>query len=186
MPEEQDKPKRGGRRPVIPEERYAAARILYEAVPGMSYVRLSEQIGISVRALEERSRKEGWRKSPLLPEKDMTDAAQQVADKYTGKLEEYGDEIGADQKRSAMAEVVAEVGVDMRAQLLDRHRREWGAVRKLVYETVKSKTYGDHAKLAKISAETLKLIQEGERKAWGIKDVEDEGKGVTIVVERGE
>lgn len=190
MPDEIDKtPKRrGNANPVqhrIPEERYNAARIIYEAVPGMSYPKLSEQTGISVRSLEERSKKEGWRKNNLLPPANMTDEAQAVADKLAGKLVEYGPEVTADQKQEAMVQTAQEFAVAERGKVLDRHRREWGAIRSLLYDTLKRKEYGDHAKLAKISAETLQIIQANERKAWGLKDEEQGSGNVTVVIDRG-
>lgn len=168
----------------IPEERYAAARIIYESVPGMSYAKLADQTGISERSLEEKSRKEGWKKSPLLPDKNMTEQAQAVADQYAGKLAEYGPEAGAQQKHEAMVQTAQEFAVAERAKILDRHRREWGAVRNLLYDSVKGRQFADISKLAKISAETLAIIQANERKAWGLKD-EEQPTGVTIVIDRG-
>lgn len=189
MPDETTPKKKrpGNKNPVqyrIPEERYAAARIIYETVPGMSFVKLAEQTGISFRALENRSVKEGWRKNVLLPDKDMTPQAQAVADQYNGKLAEYGPEAGAEQKREAMVQTAQEFAVAERAKILDRHRREWGAVRGLLYDSVKGRQFSDLSKLAKISAETLAIIQANERKAWGLKDEEQQGN-VTILIDRG-
>lgn len=189
MPDEKQTPKRrGNASPVqhrIPEGRYNAARIIYEAVPGMSYRKLAEQTGISERSLEERSKKEGWRKNNLLPPTNMTDQAQAVADKLAGKLADYGPEIAPEQKQEAMVQTAQEFAVAERGKVLDRHRREWGVVRNLLYETLRTKTYGDHAKLAKISAETLQIIQSNERKAWGLKDEEPGPGNVTVVIDRG-
>lgn len=167
----------------IPEEQYAAARIIYEATPGMTFVKLADETGISWRSLEERSRKEGWTRRELLPPA-MGEAAQQVADSYSGKLADYGPDITADDKQSVLKETTAELAIDIRGQLLERHRREWGAVRSLVYDTLRKKEYGDNAKLAKITAETLQIIQSNERKAWGIDKVEPPGNTV-VVIERG-
>lgn len=167
----------------IPEEQYAAARVIYETTPGMTFVKLADETGISWRSLEERSRKEGWTRRELLPPTNMSDAAQAVADKYSGKLAEYGPEIGAEQKQVALQETAAEVATDLRGQLIERHRREWGAVRNLVYDGLRKREYGDIAKLAKISAETLQIIQSNERKAWGIDKPGDDAK-LTVVIER--
>lgn len=51
--------------------------------------------------------------------------------------------------------------------LRERHRREWDATQTLLEQAL-----ADHdmetAKLAKLVAETLKIRQEGERRAWGL------------------
>jgi hypothetical protein len=41
----------------------------------------------------------------------------------------------------------------------------------------------DRAKLAKITAETLMIVQNGERKAWGL-DVGELPAGAVVVIER--
>lgn len=168
----------------IPDERYAAARIIYETVPGMTFVKLAEHTGISFRSLESKSVAEGWRRNVLLPEKNMTEQAQAVADQFSGKLADYGPEATTEQKHDAMVQTAQEFAVAERGKVLDRHRREWGAVRGLLYESMKGKQFADISKLAKISAETLQIVQANERKAWGLKD-EDQPGSVTILIDRG-
>lgn len=73
--------------------------------------------------------------------------------------------------------------MDARAELLTRHRREWGAVRNLAYTAMKSKGDLTDARRAKTAAEAIKTIQDGERKAWGL-DSGDDGP-VKVVVQRG-
>lgn len=187
MSKEEEK-KREGVSHRIPEERYQAARVIYETTPGMTFRKLEEETGISWRALEDRSKKDGyWTKRNLLPPVGLSEAAQVVADRYTGKLADYGDDITAEQKQAALKETAVEVAVDMRAQLLDRHRREWGAIRNLVYGNIKAGEFNDKCKLAKISAETLQIMQQNERKAWGLDKPGDDNpaQGVTVVIERG-
>lgn len=180
-------PMKGKRLHRIPEERYVAARVIYETTPGATFVSVAEETGISARSLEERSKADGvWTRRALLPPQGLTEAAQAVADRYTGKLAEYGDDITADQKQIAVRETAVEVAVDIRAQLLDRHRKEWGAVRQLVYANIKGKEFNDQCKLAKISAETLQIIQQNERKAYGLEKGEGDDKKVTLVIDRGE
>ena len=171
----------------IPEERYVAARILYETTPGATFRSIAAETGISWRGLEERSKKDGgWAKRSLLPPSGMNEAAQQVADRYTGKLADYGDDITAEHKQAAVVETAAEVAIDMRAQLLDRHRKEWGAIRQLVYRNLKAGAFGDQCKLAKISAETLQIVQSNERKAYGLDKGGDGDTSVTVVIDRGD
>lgn len=62
---------------------------------------------------------------------------------------------------------VEAIAVDLRAELIERHRKEWQIARGLSAEAVKARDF-DKAKLAKITTETIKLIQEGERRAWGL------------------
>lgn len=195
MSEEQRKPKSaiatrgaGGRAYRIPEERYIAARALYESTPGISIAAVADAVGVHYRSLEDRRAKDKaagneWKKIELMPPKDMNEKAQAIADSYTGKLADYGPEISPEQKKLAAQEVITETAEELRGQLLERHRREWGAIRTMVYEGIKKREYGDVAKLAKISAETLQIVQSNERKAWGI-DKPSEG-GHTIIIERG-
>lgn len=172
----------------IPEERYVAARILYESTPGATFVKVAEQVGVSWRSLEDRSKKDGgWTKRNLLPPNGMSDAAQAVADRYTGRIAGYGgDDITADQKQAVVAELAVDVAVDIRAQLLDRHRKEWGAIRQLVYRNLKGGQFNDQCKLAKISAETLQIIQSNERKAYGLDKGDGGDTAVTVVIDRGD
>lgn len=177
----------------ISEDRKAAARVLYESTPGMTQEKVAAEIGVSRRTVENWCIEDGWKKVPLLPPTNMTDAAQAVADRYTGKLSDYGDDISAEQKQAALKETAVETAVDLRAQLLDRHRREWQPLRARVYKqldpraAMDEKTRFEMSKTTKINAETLAIIQLGERKAWGLdKPGEGDGPGnVTVVIERG-
>lgn len=183
--------KLGGYR--IPEERFQAARVLYETLPGMTFDKLAEHTGVSARSLEDRSRADGtWSKMPLLPPKNMSDAAQAVADHYTKKVTEFGDEITEEQKKVALVDTAVEVAVDLRAQLLDRHRREWDVLQYHLNKnldprnTMADKEKFERAKFIKITAETIQIKQAGQRKAWGIEQAGDDQtqNGVTVVIER--
>lgn len=171
----------------IPEERYAAARVLYESTPGMSFAKCAEETGISWRSLEERSRKDGgWTKRSLMPPTGMTEAAQAVADKYSTKLANYGENVTPEEREAALKDTTVEVAVDLRAQVIDRHRKEWRIVDMLLGEHVKARDF-DKAKLTKITAEALAIKQMNERRAWGIDTKGDEpgAQNVTVVIERG-
>ncbi len=66
---------------------------------------------------------------------------------------------------------------DAKAAVILRHKAEWEQHQQLIKQAVESGDF-DAAKLAKITAETIKIRQEGERKAWGITDkVETENSG---------
>lgn len=54
-----------------------------------------------------------------------------------------------------------------RADVVQRHRDEWDEHKGIVDTAIGTKDF-ETAKLAKITAETLKIRQEAERKAWAI------------------
>lgn len=58
---------------------------------------------------------------------------------------------------------------DPEAAVMLRHKEEWARHQALMDEALACGD-ADKAKLAKLAAETLKIRQEGERKAWGIAD----------------
>lgn len=167
-----------GRRGYSDETR-AAARALWEGDPTISKRQVAEELGITMRAVDRWSLDEGWAKRQA----DMSERAHAAADTYKGKLAELGPEITTEQQQQAMTEAAEETAVQLRAQVLDRHRKEWNAPRKLSYDAVKTKNF-DQMKMAKITAETLKIIQDGERRAWGIDSGPDGGGKVTVVIER--
>lgn len=77
--------------------------------------------------------------------------------------------------------------VEIRAQVIEKHRREWVAARQLSYEAIKGRDF-ERAKLAKITAETIAIIQKSERVAYGL-DIPDDagaraGAQTTVVIER--
>lgn len=169
----------------ISDDRWAAARALYEGTPGMTFPQLAKETKIGTSTLQRKANEDGWVKARD-PAKlaEMSVAAQEVADRFTGKVAEYGDEISADQKAAAVAETVQDTAVLERAKVLDRHRREWAAPRKLSYEAVQNRDF-ERAKLAKITAETLKIIQESERRCWGLdQPAEADSKNTVVVIER--
>lgn len=162
------------------EQRYVAARALYEGTPGMTMKQLSVETGITKGSLDTRSRAEGWKKNSATARLGpLTERAQAAADAYGARVKDSGPELSEDQRGIAVEETIAEVAIDERAQLIDRHRREWAAPRKLAYEAMQSRDF-EKAKLAKISSESLQIIQTNERKAWGIL-AGDEEKPLLII-----
>lgn len=69
---------------------------------------------------------------------------------------------------------------DARAAVLLRHKQEWEQQQTLLSEALDCGD-ADKARLAKLAAETLKIRQEGERRAWGIKEAPEEACCVTDV-----
>ncbi|MGF6641855.1 hypothetical protein [Paraburkholderia sp. MM6662-R1] len=79
--------------------------------------------------------------------------------------------------------IAHEAAVERRAEVLTTHRKEWIAVRTLAYATIKSKDM-EAARHVKTVAESLKIVQEGERKAWGLDTEEKKPGSVQIVINR--
>lgn len=96
----------------------------------------------------------------------------------------------------AAAEYSRDTAVGVRARVLDRHRTEWSAPRNIAYKAIQTATGSankapdvaaafEMAKLAKITAETLSLVQAGECRAYGITADAKSGDAPTaVVVER--
>lgn len=169
------------------DERLAAARALYEGTPGMTLSKCAAEAGLSEASIKKYAEAQNWRKN-FGPDRQMTEAAQKAADMFKAKIEDAGPEITAEQKAVAAQQVGAELAMDERAKMLDRHRREWAAPRAMSAEAVSLRNNDplkafERAKLAKITAETLKIVQDGERKAWGL-DVGELPAGAVVVIER--
>lgn len=172
------------------DDRFAAARALYEGTPGMTMRNLAEQTGMGKSTLERRANLEGWKKNfPGLTVGEMTEAAQRAANLFNTKIDELGPEVTAEDRELVVQEVTHEIAVDARAIVLDRHRKEWAAPRAMSVEAVNLRNTDPdkafaRAKMAKITSETLKIIQDGERKAWGL-DLGELPPGSVVVIERG-
>lgn len=161
------------------DELKAAARALWEGDQNINMADVAKEVGVTVRAMRRWSQEENWSKRQA----DMSERAHAAADTYKGKLSELGPEITTDQQKQAEADAAEETAVQLRAQVLERHRKEWNVPRALVNEAVKARSF-DKAKLAKITSETLKIVQDGERKAWGIDSGPDGQTKVQVVIER--
>jgi len=192
---------------------WAIARARWEGEPRCSYADLTDFLGISKQAIGKRAVKEGWTKKINM--RKIVETAHAVADQRiardaalpsdgAGLVDDSANLttwVAADSPAAAvipvpvpdsrhatpemLAQAVENAAVDARAQILKRHRSEWVAARNQIYKALKS---GDNAqaKLAKLAGETLKLIQDGERKAWGLDSGETEAGQVRIVIERQE
>ena len=150
--------------------------------PGFSWL-CSESGGpwsVSREAVRQHAAKECWRKLP-----SVTGSAQQAEDKpiadiaIRGKIDERIDEgksvevsltgrSEADQRVSEFTEL----NDDLRNQLLDKHKKEWGSVaRGLIYETVREaqKATGlNKGKLMKLVVDALRVLHQAETDAHGL------------------
>lgn len=159
---------------VTPEmdENMIKAQALWESSPRETSGTIAKKIGVSAQTIDGWRRKYGWKKvaSEKLPE-----VAQKAADAYKQNLASLGPEITMEERNEAASKAIEVTAGEMRAAVIDRHRKEWGGARSLSYEAMKKRDF-NLAKLAKISAETLLLVQSGERKAWGL-DVKESAGG---------
>ncbi|WP_158702917.1 hypothetical protein [Melaminivora suipulveris] len=122
---------------------------------------------------------EGWQRRGSM--EGVAAAAHEKADALaTGANAREGKKTGAAPAvRDALAlQDARDEAADVRAAILDRHRREWDTVGVLV-EEAHARRGADPAdafnrmKLAKITAETITLRQVGERRAWGMETIID-------------
>jgi hypothetical protein len=180
--------------PEPPPERMAACRALWEGSPSVNIDAAAAECGVPIFWARRWKREQGWAKAGGA---EMSDRAHQLADEYTGRAVENAPpdpEAAAEVARQIAAETARELStdhaVDVRAQLLTRQRQEWQAARRLAYEAIRDGQQGrvtaafERAKLAKIMAETLTLIQAGECRAYGIAPDQKADGSPIIVVER--
>ena len=137
-------------------------RAEYEA--GATQSDLSRRHGVSRKAIQNHIEAEGWTQDiePALRRK--------VAEKVAGVV------AGCDPQKKAEA-IDAEAA--RRADVVQRHRDEWEEHKEIVDKAVGARDF-EAAKLAKITAETLKIRQEAERKAWNIDIAQPSVTNVTV------
>ena len=127
-------------------------RAEYEA--GASQSELAKRHGVSRKAIQKHITAEGWAQDISGTLDRLTEA------KVAGVV------AGCDPKKKAAA---LDRAADAKAAVILRHKEEWEQHQQLIRAAVENGDF-DAAKLAKITAETIKIRQEGERKAWGIQD----------------
>lgn len=167
---------------------WAKFRALWEADPTMSQRDLAELAGVSQVAVQKRIKKEGWQKVS-----DQGDLARRAYDKADKAAIKGGDALPVVQGAAAEhpdavtapSGVAAATAVELRAKVIERHRKEWDGARNNVYKAIQNADF-EKAKLGKITAEALKIIQDGERKAWGLDKDEADKKELVVTVKREE
>ena len=127
-------------------------RIRAEYEAGASQSELSRKHGASRAAIQKHIEAEGWAQDvePVLQRK--------VAEKVAGIVAGCNPEKRAD---------ALDAAAQRRADVELRHQVEWDEHKALIDKALANKDF-EAAKLAKITAETLKIRQEAERKAWRI------------------
>lgn len=139
---------------------WAGARRLWEADPTKTFVDIANILGVIRQAVHRKAKREGW-----LRVADMEEIAQQAQKRADGL------------SAVAAAQNSTDAAVDLRSKLLERHRDEWKGPRTFIYAAIQNNDM-EKAKVGKVIAEGLKIMQDGERKAWGL----DTDKGPTSAV----
>ena len=147
-------------------QRYDWETIRAEYEAGSSMGKLSDKYGVDKAAISRRAKKEAWAQ-------DVTGAVDRAVD---AKVNGIVNTVDPEKKAAAIASAA-----DEKVAVIIRHREEWETQRTLVTTAIEKNDF-DKAKLAKITAETLKIRQEAERKAWGIRDVDAQPDGGVLTV----
>ena len=140
-------------------------RVEYEL--GASLRELARAHGVSKSAVSKRARSEGWIR-------DTTGTVRRLAVAKSAGLADAVDTVDTvhPKKRAEAVERAA----DALAAVIQRHKSEWDRHWQIVEEALESGDF-ERAKLAKILAETLRLRQDGERRAWGLDGKSETGRG---------
>ena len=146
--------------------RYDWGTIRAEHEAGSSMAELSGRHGVDKAVISRRAKKEGWIQVGAKP----VDRAAYAESGGTA------DPLDAQEKAAAITPAV-----DEKATVIIRHREEWDGQGRLIAEAAECRDM-ETAKLAKLVAETLKIRQEAERKAWGIRDVDAQPDGGVLTV----
>lgn len=160
-------------------ERRAAARVLFEGDPAQTAATVAQQMGLPMKLLRRWMTEDAEAGKPWLKAQrrmpDLAGRAMEAADALGATIAETGQELTTPADTAAVAREAADrFAVDLRGQVIDRHRREWAGPRKIAYKAMReAETDTEKAfstgRVAKIMAETLTLVQAGERQAHGIK-----------------
>ena len=155
-------------------DQWSSIRQQYETDPRLSFGDLAKEFGISKQSIHAHAKAEGWQRVISLQE--LHERAQLRADRLVdGKPD---DPALASSRLDGIDEATAR-----RAAVLERHRTEWNMPRKIAYEAAQTRDL-EKARLAKTIAESLRNIQDGERKAWGLDAGENAGVDKVIVIDR--
>jgi len=136
--------------PRLTASQWAAARADYEI--GASLNAVAERHHVSRAAVQKKAKAEGWTQDvePLIRQK--------VAEKVAGIV------AGGDPEKKAAA---IDAEAMRRAAVVERHKQEWDDHLRIINDAIARNDF-ETAKLAKITSETIRIRQDGERKAWGL------------------
>lgn len=127
-------------------------QIRAEREAGASFRDLAERFGVSHQAIVKRADKEKWG--------DGQDVGEIIRRKVAEKV--AGVVASGNPKKKAEA---IDAAADRAAAVVERHKRDWDEHRARFGSVPE---HFDDGKLAKITAEMLRIRHDGERRAWGL------------------
>ncbi len=136
--------------PRLAPDQWAEIKIRREA--GESFGSLGKAFGINEAAIFRRAKKEGWG--------DGSDVGAAVRRKANEKVNGVVNGISFVEKAQAIDQAA-----DQGAAIIVKHQQDWEDHREFFGSVSKDFDSGRHAK---INAEALKIMQEGERKAYNL------------------
>lgn len=148
------------------------ARKRWEA-GGVTFADIARAMGVTRAAVSYRARREMWKRVVV-----SGSAVQERADVLAA-----GDSpspFGLPPVEQLQVEYDA---VDLRARLIQAHRREWREHAQAFSLEAIADQGVEYAKLAKLTAETILLRQRGERIAWGLEDDPQGRRTEEVVIE---
>lgn len=151
--------------PRLTKDQWSSARIEWESNSTVNDSMLAEKYGITQQAVTKKRMADGWQRAGVM--QNIAQRAQIQADE--SEVAQSSSTTGTATKvvqHNQKADVV-NTAVEIRAKLLETHREDWKEHRQqfTISEIANDFTLG---KSAKITAEMLKIRQEGERKAYGL------------------
>lgn len=123
---------------------------------GASQASLAKRYGCSRKAIQKHILAEGWIQGNV---------SATLGRVFEEKVAGIGP--GCDLPEKVIA---IDKSADEKVEIVKRHRKEWAEHKLLIDAAIREEDY-EKARLAKITAETIKIRQEGERRAWGILDI---------------
>jgi hypothetical protein len=136
--------------------RFDWEKIRAEYEVGATMGELAKKHGVSKAAISKHARAQGWTQ-------DISDAVNRLT---AAKVNGIVDTVNPEKRAEALSNAAS-----AKAAVIARHKQEWENHQRLIDEALAREDF-NAAKLAKITAETIRIRQDGERKAWGIVDTD--------------
>lgn len=147
-------------------DQWRQARQKYESDPTASHETIAEQYGVTRQAVSKKAKADGWSKVGAL--RQVVERAQLKADAKVAKVAQEGSKVAAATAKTDR-QVTLDASVEIRAEVIGRHRQDWAEHRKHFDLAAVRKDF-EVGKKAKISAEMLLIRQKGERAAYGLEE----------------
>jgi hypothetical protein len=165
-------------------QQWSVMRAIWENDPRPGFSWLCSESGgpwsVSREAVRQHAAKECWRKLPSVAGSAQQADDQPVADSAIhGKIDERLDggkfvEVSLMGRSEAghQASEVTELNNDLRNELLDKHKREWGSlVRSLIYETAREARMAtgiEKARMTRIVVDCMRVLHQAEADVRGL------------------